>query len=81
MRQRHQKLATVLLLTCGALFLGGCSDKTPQEQTPQEKAPTVSDSASQEITNYIQEPQQKVRDANKAILDADQARRKALDEN
>lgn len=40
---------------------------------------TLSHQAAQGIVNYIQEPQNRVRDANQQILDADQRRREQLD--
>lgn len=58
-------------------FLSACGEK--EQKKPAEPEKTVSDKAAQEITNYINEPQQKVRDANQMILDADQKRRQALD--
>ena len=66
-----------LLVTCCMVFLSACGDK--EENKEPEK--TVSDKAAKEITDYIETPQQKARDANKMILDADQKRREVLDQN
>lgn len=66
-----------LLVACCMVFLSACGDK--EENKEPEK--TVSDKAADEIIDYIETPQQKARDANKMILDADQKRREALDQN
>lgn len=81
MKKLHRNFVVALLMGAGVSFLSGCNENSSSNPQAQEATPTVSDHAAQEITNYIQEPQQKVRNANQAILDADQARRKAIDEN
>lgn len=54
-----------------SLGLAGCDEKASEER--------ASDRAAQEITNRIQEPQNRARDLERQMLEQDQQRREAID--
>lgn len=78
----NHKIAMWLL--CGvcltvALGLSGCGDKKNQE-TVIPPAPSASNTAAEEITRRIQEPQNRAREAQDLILEAEQRRMRAADD-